>query len=167
MVWSDPEFRKSVVNAVRLKVETRNTKPEKILRLILYLWVRSLMVPSSMPQLPVLCDASHLYNLLCQRFGEGAVECHVKRAELSNYVADLATLGVLEKHAYGYAFRYKYFASLLYYDTFGGQLGDQEIADLWNSIVDHDDRLPRTEMWLGEDRSLSPFLRADQDRIED
>ena len=165
-IWQQPDFRKSVVRAVHLNVETRNTRQEKLLRLLLYLWVRQIMAPTGYPAIPTVCQAADLYGVLCQAFGDAAVERQIRLADLDNYLSDLATLGVLEKFGRGYAFRYRSFASLLFYDFFGGQLGESDISDLWTSIVRHDDQPPRMPIRIGEDLSLSPFPREEQARLE-
>lgn len=165
-VWQQPDFRKSVVRAVHLNVETRNTRQEKILRLLLYLWVRQIMAPNGYPAIPTVCQAADLYGVLRRTFGEETVERQVRLADLDNYLSDLATLGVLEKFSRGYAFRYRYFASLLFHDFFGGQLSDSDIEDLWTSIVKHEDQPPRLPIRAGDDLSLSPFPREEQARME-
>ncbi len=166
-VWQDAEFRKSVVRAVHLNVETRNTKSEKILRLLLYLWVRETMAPSQRyPQLPLVCQPAELYQLMSRTFGAQSVERQVKLSELDNYLSDLATLGVLEKTGRGYVFRYRYFASLLYYDYLGGQLGDSYLAEQWQGIVNHKDEPPRLQIQVQDGLSVSPFTRSDHAQLE-
>ena len=165
-VWQQPDFRKSVVRAVHLNVETRNTRQEKILRLLLWLWVKQIMAPNGYPTIPTVCQAADLYGVLRQTFGEETVERQVRLADLDNYLSDLATLGVLEKFSRGYAFRYRYFASLLFHDFFGGQLSDSYIGDLWRSIVKHEDQPPRLPIRAKDDLSLSPFPREEQARME-
>jgi hypothetical protein len=164
-VWKDPEFRRDVVRAIHLNVETRNTKPEKILRLLLYLWVNNMMVPTDY-EIPVVADSAHLYQLLARTFGREPARRQVTKSDLDKYLADLATLGVLKKHGSGYAFHYRYFARLLYYDTFHGQLDDTVIKELWDSIITHEDRSPRMPICIDNRLSISPFRMLDQEQLE-
>lgn len=167
-IWQDPQFRKDVIRAIHLNVETRNTKPEKILRLVLYLWVREIMAPNTRAPLPLICEPVHLYQLLCDTFGREAVEHRVclRLADLDNYLADLATLGVLAQLGRGYIFRYRYFANLLYHDHFGGQLNETVVRDLWSDIVDHNDLSPRFQIQVNDQLSISPFTRENQSALE-
>lgn len=164
-VWKDPEFRRDVVRAIHLNVETRNTKPEKILRLLLYLWINNMMVPTDY-EIPLVADSAHLYQLLVRTFGREPTRRQVTKSDLDKYLADLATLGVLKKHGSGYAFHYRYFARLLYYDTFHGQLDDTVLKDLWDSIITHEDRLPRMPICIDNRLSISPFRMLDQEQLE-
>lgn len=167
-VWKNQEFRKEVVRSVLLNVQTRDTKPEKILRLLLYLWVQKIMAPDDF-EIPVVADSNHLYQLLCQVLmgGEDAVrEQQITKSRLSDYLSDLKTLGVLREHGRGYVFHYRYFARLLYYDHFQGQLDKREIDNVWQTIVQHKDEVPRMHIRIGQKLSMSPFNKKDQEQLE-
>lgn len=164
-VWKDPEFRRDVVRAIHLNVETRSTKPEKILRLLLYLWINRMMAPAD-EAISLVADSGELYQLLTLTFGQESTRRQVTKSDLDNYLADLATLGILKKHGSGYAFHYRYFARLLYYDYFHGQLDETIIKELWDTIVTHEDRAPRMPIRIGDRLSISPFRMLDQEQLE-
>ncbi len=165
-VWQDREFRKSVVLAIHLNVDTRRTKPEKILRLLLYVWVRQMMGGTTTYRLPTVAEPGDLYTLLTLTFTPAQVEAHVQPAELDSYLADLAALGVLTKRGRGYVFHYRYFATLLFYDHFGGHLTEAVVDEVWQSIFTHREEPPRWQITVGDELALSPFTRLDQAHLE-
>lgn len=165
-VWHDPAFRLSVVRAIHLNVDTRNTKTEKILRLVLYAWVQQLMAPDTSYRLPTVVQAADLHLLLSRKVDEHGIDRHVSRSELNNYLSDLVSLGVLEQAGHGFVFHYRYFASLLFHESFGGQISDAQLRRLWNEISTHVDQMPRWQIQAGEAPSVSPFTREDQARLE-
>jgi len=168
-IWQNPDFRKTVVQAIYLNVDTRNTRMEKLMRLVLFLWVQQLMAPAQDFDFPPICEANDLFLLLVRKFGEGPVENQVLLTELDNHLTDLSALGVLERLDHDgirYSFRYRHFASLLFYDSLSGRLEERVIQALWDSIVHHDNRLPRVQIRTDVGLSMSPFRRDDQQRLE-
>ena len=167
-VWQDRDLRKSVVLAIHLNVDTRLTKPEKILRLLLYIWVRQIMSGDSDHTLPpIVAEPADLYALLTVTFGPTMVEAHVQPAELDNYLTDLVALGVLAKRGRGYVFSLSLFCNVTVLRSFWRPpFNDTVVEEVWQSVINHHDENPRWQIQVGDELALSPFTRLDQARLE-
>lgn len=158
----DPEFRRQVVRTVHLNV-SRGTRPQRVLKLLLYLWVQQVMAPSDGTPREAR-TARDLWELLGDALGEEA-QRELDVSAIASYLGDLEVLGVLERRGEAYAFAYRAFATLLYHDHFAGGLGERIIREAWTDVRTDTHTVPRLWIPAGQGYTLSPLPREAQDRL--
>ena len=162
-VMLNPEFRKQVVNTIHLNV-SRHTRPQRILALLLYLWVQQIMAPQAGETPREARTARDLFDLVGQILGLEA-QRQLDVAAIESYLGDLEVLGVLERRGQAYVFAYRAFAALLYHDYFAGGLGRQILEDAWKRIESDTQSARRLWLTTPTGHTLSPLPRETQDRL--
>lgn len=163
-VMLDPDFRKRVVDTIHLNVN-RETRAQRILRLLLYLWVQQIVAPQGGSPPQEARTARDLFDLIGRILGSEA-QVRLDVSSIEAYLRDLEVLGVLERRGTAYVFAYRAFATLLYHDYFMGGLSSQTLQDAWSRI---ENASPTRRLWMTTEtgHTISPLTAETQERLVD